>query len=136
MPGALAGYRYLGWPAAESRAGRTVIVTGDAVDALEVPAQAGRLAVCLWQYSQGRPDQVRQLPALPRPSRALAVIDAQARWYFLAAAGSYLWPGEQAAARTGTGPGDDAGRPVICWHSDGSQVPAPPSPLAAGQQAR
>jgi transcriptional regulator with XRE-family HTH domain len=131
VPGALAGYRYLGWPAAESRTGRAVIVTGDAVDALEVPAQAGRLAVDLWQYSQGRPDQVRQLPALPRPSRALAVIAAGARWYFLAAAGTYLWPGQHAAAPAG----NDAGRAVIRWHSDGSQVPAPPSPLAAGQQA-
>jgi hypothetical protein len=62
------------------------LVTGDGLEALELPRAAGMFAVSLWLYSRGRPDEVRRLPALPHPAQALAVITAADRCYFLAAA--------------------------------------------------
>jgi hypothetical protein len=83
---ALAGYADLGW-AVRPAPGGLELATGDAVDALELPRAAGMLAMSLWLYSRGRADQVRQLPALPHPARALVVITAGDRCYFLAASG-------------------------------------------------
>jgi len=127
---ALAGYRELGW-AAESREGCQELVTGTVLDAFELPPAAAMLAVALWQYSQGRADEVLRLPALPRPGHALAVISTGDRCFFLAAAGSYPWPAEgTAAAAAGEAPGA-----VIRWHSAGCRIPAPPSQLPGGRQA-
>ena len=96
LAAALTGYRDLGWPA-EAAGERADLLTGDVIDALEVPRHWGMLAVSLWRLSQGRCDLVRCLPALPRPARALAVIAAGHRWYFLAAAGGCPWAGAEPA---------------------------------------
>jgi len=61
---ALAGYRDLGWPAV-GRDDLVELVTGEVLDALELPRAAGLLAAALWLYSRGRPDDARRLPALP-----------------------------------------------------------------------
>jgi hypothetical protein len=68
MAEALAGYRDLGWPAQPGDAGME-LVTGDVLDALELPRAAGMLAVSLWLYSRGRADEILRLPALPHPAR-------------------------------------------------------------------
>jgi DNA-binding XRE family transcriptional regulator len=124
---ALAGYRDLGW-AVRSDDECLELVTGDNLDALELPRAAGMLAVSLWLYSQGRPDEVRRLPGLPRPSQALAVITAGDRCYFLAAAGGCPWSGQESADW------DGAAGPAIRWHAGGARVPAPPSRLPSGER--
>ena len=92
------------------------------------------LAVSLWLYSRGRPDEVRRLPALPHPAQALAVITAGDRCYFLAAAGGCPWTGNEPAPVPGA-PGGGAAGAVIRWHAGGTRIPAPPSRLPAGEQA-
>jgi transcriptional regulator with XRE-family HTH domain len=133
---ALTGYQALGWPVTLTCNGQAELATGEVIDALEVPAPAGRLAASLWLYSQGRPDPIRHLPALPRPARALALIAAEDRWYFLAAAGSYPWTAPAAhpdGAGGLEGEADDGGRkPVVTSHAHGGQIPVPPSPLGTG----
>jgi hypothetical protein len=133
---ALTGFQALGWPVALTHNGQVRLTTGEVVDALEVPAPAGRLAASLWLYSQGRPDPIRHLPALPRPARALAFIAAEDRWCFLAAAGSYPWIAPAAYPDGVDGlecDGDEGGsRPVVIWHGHGGQIPVPPSPLGTG----
>jgi transcriptional regulator with XRE-family HTH domain len=135
-PKALVGYQELGWPVTLSKNDQAGLATGEVLDALEVPAIAGRLAASLWRYSQGRPDVVRHLPALPRPARALAVIAATDRWYFLAAAGSCPWTGPTVNPDGTDGledEADDGGtRLVIVWHAHGGQIPVPPSPTGTG----
>jgi transcriptional regulator with XRE-family HTH domain len=126
---ALAGYRDLGWAVLPGDGGLE-LVTGDTLDALEVPRAAGMLAMSLWLYSRGRADEVRQLPALPDPDRALAVITAGDWCYFLAAAGGCPWTGHQPGAASGGGDGA-----VIRWHAGGGRIPAPPSRLPAGDRA-
>jgi hypothetical protein len=145
LAAALAGYRDLGWPA-EAVGERADLLTGDVIDALEVPRHWGMLAASLWRLSQGRSDLVRRLPALPRPARALAVIAAGHRWYFLAAAGGCPWGGPEAApdgaleAALEAAPGAALGHglpagQVIRWHSRGGRIPAPPSRLPRNQSA-
>jgi len=134
LAAALAGYADLGWPA-EAAGERADLLTGDVIDALEVPRHWGVLAASLWRLSQGRCDLVRGLPALPRPARALAVIAAGHRWYFLAAAGGCPWADPEAAPGDGL-PGD--GLPsgqAIRWHARGGRIPAPPSRLPRDQAA-
>jgi hypothetical protein len=137
---ALTGCQALGWPVALTHNGQVKLATGEVIDALEVPAPAGRLAASLWLYSQGRPDPLRHLPVLPRPARALALIAADDRWYFLAAAGSYPWTAPAAhpdGADGLKGEADDGGRkPVVTWHAHSGQVPVPPSPLGTGIATR
>ena len=129
LAAALTGYRDLGWPA-EAAGERADLLTGDVIDALEVPRHWGMLAASLWRLSQGRCDLVRCLPALPRPARALAVIAAGHRWYFLAAAGGCPWAGAEPA------PGDGLpGGQAIRWHARGGRIPAPPSRLPRDQAA-
>jgi hypothetical protein len=128
---ALAGYQDLGWAVQPARGGLD-LATGDAVDALELPRAAGMLAMSLWLYSRGQPDQVRQLPALPHPARALVVITAGDRCYFLAAAGGSPWTGTEPAPAPGD---DDVAGAVIRWHARGGQIPVPPSRLPAGEGA-
>jgi len=128
---AMAGYRELGWPAAR-RDDAVELITGDVLDALELPRAAGLLAASLWLYSQGRADDARRLPALPHPARSLAVITAGDRCFVLAAAGGCPWTGQPPgpAGEPGDGP---AGR-VIHWHAGGSRILAPPSRLPGGSQ--
>jgi DNA-binding XRE family transcriptional regulator len=130
---ALAGYQDLGW-AVQPAQGGLELATGDVTDALELPRAAGMLAMSLWQYSRGQPDQVRQLPALPHPARALVVITAGDRCYFLAASGGSPWTGSELPPAPGGG-GDDLAGAVICWHARGGRIPVPPSPLPGGQRA-
>ena len=132
---ALAGYRDLGWPAEAVGDGQAELLTGDMIEALELPWYWGMLAASLWQFSQGRCDQVRHLPALPRPARALAVIAAGDRWYFLAAAGGCPWAGPETAPAMASIPDAGAAGPVIRWHARGGRIPAPPSRLDSGQTA-
>ncbi len=129
---ALAGYQDLGWAVAPAQGGLD-LATGDVADALELPRAAGMLAMSLWLYSRGQPDHVRQLPALPHPARALVVITAGDRCYFLAAAGGCPWTGSDPAPLPGGG--DDVAGAVIRWHARGGQIPVPPSRLPAGQRA-
>jgi DNA-binding XRE family transcriptional regulator len=128
---ALAGYRDLGWPAV-GRDDIVELITGEVLDALELPRAAGLLAASLWLYSRGRADDARRLPALPHPARSLAVITASDRCFVLAAAGGCPWTGQQPGPVGG--PGDAAGR-VIRWHAGGSRIPAPPSRLPDGGRA-
>lgn len=134
---AAAAYREMGWQV-EVSDGRIDLFTGEQVDALELPLTAGLLAVSLWRYTMGRPDDVRHLPALPDPSRALAVIATGDRCYFLAAPGDQPWAGGRTAAARepdqGTA-GRAGGGPVIRWHGHGGRVPVPPSSLPAGGRA-
>jgi DNA-binding XRE family transcriptional regulator len=128
---ALAGYLDLGWPAV-ARDDIVELVTGDVLDALELPRAAGLLAASLWLYSGGRPDDARRLPELPHPARSMAVITAGDRCFVLAAAGGCPWTGQQPAPDGG--PDDDPDGRVIRWHAGGARIPAPPSALAAGGQ--
>jgi transcriptional regulator with XRE-family HTH domain len=130
---ALAGYQDLGWAVQPGESGLE-LATGDVLDALELPRAAGMLAMSLWLYSQGRPDQVRQLPALPHPARALVAITAGDRCYFLTAAGGFPWTGSEPAPVPG-GRGEDMAGAVIRWHARGGRIPVPPSRLPAGERA-
>ena len=128
---ALGGYRELGWPVRESGAGLE-LVTGDEMEALEVPRAAGMLAAALWQYCGGRADPLRMVPALPDPAAALVVIAAADRCWFLTAAGAWPWADgdprlEHGHSRAG---------PEIRWHGDGSRIPAPPSAVPDGPPAQ
>jgi transcriptional regulator with XRE-family HTH domain len=125
---ALAVYQRLGWSAKQHEDGLT-LVTGTVIDALEVPRAAGLLAARWWVFTRGAADEVRGLPALPRPEQAMAVVDAGDSLFFLArAAGPWDGGGVPAGARV---PG--SGLVAVRWHGLGSQIPAPPSPAGAGQ---
>ena len=134
LAAALTGYRDLGWPA-EAAGERADLLTGDVIDALEVPRHWGMLAASLWRLSQGRCDVVRCLPALPRPARALAVIAAGHRWYFLAAAGGCPWAGAEPAPGEALPSDGLPGGQAIRWHARGGRIPAPPSRLPRDQAA-
>lgn len=129
---ALAGYRDLGWPAV-GHDDLVELVTGEVLDALELPRAAGLLAAALWLYSRGRADDARRLPALPHPARSLAVITAGDRCFVLAAPGGCPWTGQEPAP--GGGPAGDLVGRVIRWHTGGRRIPAPPSRLPAGGHA-
>jgi len=117
-----------GWPVEEDRDGRLWLVTGTAIDALEVPRVAGMVVLAWWLYTRGVPDEIRALPALPDPAAALAVIAVGPRCYFLARSGACPWtrpdPGSVGAVDTG----------AVRWHAGGGRVLAPPSPLADGER--
>jgi DNA-binding XRE family transcriptional regulator len=129
---ALAAYRDLGWPAA-GHDDVVELITGDVLDALELPRAAGLLAAALWLYSRGHADDARRLPALPHPARSMAVITAGDRCFVLAAAGGCPWTGQPPPP--GGAPDDGPCGRVIRWHAGGSRIPAPPSRLPAGGQA-
>jgi hypothetical protein len=118
-----ASYLDLGWPIEEVD-GLAELITGTVVDALEVPSTAGLLAASWWRFSKGYPDEIRGLPALPDPRKALALIAAGDRHFFLARAGECPWrtqdPVTTAAAATPRAA-------VIRWHSQGSRIPLPAS---------
>jgi hypothetical protein len=88
------------------------------------------LAISWWLDSGGSADSIRNLPAMPRPDQALAVISAGQSFYFLARAGTFPWPADRPPSPGAAG---RAAEPVIGWHSHGSQVPLPPSRAADGQ---
>jgi len=121
-----------GWPAEGDPDGQLWLVTGTAIDALEVPRQAGMLVMSWWLYTRGVPDEIRGLPALPDPASALAVVAAGSRCYFLVQSGACPWTRRD--VRSGGIPGS-AGT-VVCWHADGGRVPAPPSRPNGGERAR
>ena len=108
-------------------------MTGTVVDALELPRQAGKLALAWWRYTGGLADQVRGLPALPAPEEAAAVIDAGTVFYFLAQAGECPWSDP---ARAQSRPGDLTHEGWVRWHTDGGRIAALPGPAAAGPRCR
>jgi len=123
-----------GWPVEKDASGRLWLVTGTAIDALEVPRQAGMLAVNWWLYTRGVPDEIRGLPALPDPAGALAAFTADSSCYFLARSGAVPWTRRDAdtAPVAGSGPGS-AG--TVRWHTHGRRVPTPPSQVSRGERA-
>lgn len=129
---ALAGYQKLGWPVREHE-GRLALVTGTVIDALEVPRAAGLLAAGWWLYTGGASDEVRGLPALPRPDHALAAIAAADSMFFLARSDAGR-PWNDSGAPSGA-LARAGGVPAVRWHCEGSQVPAPPSDTDAGRSA-
>jgi transcriptional regulator with XRE-family HTH domain len=135
---ALVGYQKLGWPT-EQHDGKLALITGTVIEALEVPRPAGILAADWWLFTGGAADQVRGLPALPRPDQALAAIDTGDSLFFLARC-RRTDPGRDYNPLTATAPGSakpqlPVNAPAIRWHSHGSRIPAPPSPAAPGRPA-
>jgi transcriptional regulator with XRE-family HTH domain len=126
-------YAGRGWPVEEGTGPRLWLVTGTAIDALEVPRAAGMVAMNWWLYTRGLPDDIRGLPALPDPAGALAVITAGALCYFLTRSGASPWTSRDNGP---AGPAESAGPVVVRWHADGGRVPAPPSELADSGYAR
>lgn len=124
---ALPAYRALGWPVATAD-DSAYLETGTVLDALAVPRSAGLLAACWWLGTGGAADLIRNLPALPDPTQALAVITCGSQSYFLAAAG--LSPFADLPS-----PGHEVEGPTIVWHSGGARIPAPPTSGPDGQQA-
>jgi hypothetical protein len=118
----LAIYRELGWPAEEHGDG-IELITGVTVDALEVPKTVGMLAAAWWRYSQGYPDDVRKLPALPDPRQALAVVATADSQFFLARAGECPWRTQDPVT---SAVADRPHTAMIRWHSMGSRIPVPP----------
>lgn len=140
---AMAAYRGLGWPVERDR-DHLALLTGTAVDALEVPRPAGLLAAHWWLYTGGAADEVRGLPALPSPTQALVLIAAGSSCFFLAASGPFAWtepdmPDDRQATgdddRQATGDTAAGKTATIRWHCLGSRIPVPPSVLADGQLA-
>jgi len=125
-------YLERGWPVEEDAGGRLRLVTGTVIDVLEVPRQAGMVAMGWWLYTRGVPDEIRGLPALPDPADALAMISAGSVCYFLTRSGACPW------TRRDIGPASapSSASPVaVRWHADEGHVPAPPSPLDGGERA-
>ena len=121
-----------GWPAEEDPGGRLWLTTGTVIDVLEVPRQAGLLAMGWWLYTRGVPDEIRGLPALPDPAGALAVVTASSRCYFLTQPGACPWTRQDVGAAGESGSADQV---VVRWHAEGGRVPVPPSRLDGGQRA-
>jgi hypothetical protein len=117
-----ASYLDLGWPA-EEHDGHTELITGTVVDALEVPSAAGILAASWWRFSEGSPDEIRGLPGLPDPRRALALVAAGERHFFLTLAGECPWQTQDPVTTAATTPR----AAIIRWHSQGSRIPLPNS---------
>jgi hypothetical protein len=124
-------YRSLGWQIDEED-GRLHLVTGTAVDALEIPRTPGILAAMWWLYTDGAPDDVRGLPSMPPPGEAMAVITAGDQSFFLAEAGAFPWTTQDPVV---THVSTRTNQPVIRWHSGGSRIPFPPSRTDEGQDA-
>jgi transcriptional regulator with XRE-family HTH domain len=125
-------YLHRGWPVEEGVDGRLQLVTGNAVDVLEVPRQAGLVAMGWWLYTRGVPDEIRGLPALPDPAGALAVITAGAVCYFLTRSGACPWTRRDIGSASEV---RSASPVVVRWHADEGSVPVPPSPLDDGERA-
>jgi hypothetical protein len=128
--GAVEAYLRLGWRVDGSR-GRLELITGTVVDALEVPRAAGLLAAHWWLYTDGCPDEIRELPAMPSPAEAMVVIAVGDRSFFLVQAGGCPWITEDPAVARASD--RDAGT-VIRWHSVGSRIPFPPGQTEDGHE--
>jgi hypothetical protein len=128
---ALHAYQERGWPAEQDAAGQLWLLTGTVIDALEVPRQAGMLAVSWWLYTRGVPDEIRRLPALPDPASALAAVTAGSRCYFLTQSGACPWTSKDPGATDVTA----SASAMVRWHAEGGRVPAPPSRLSEGDRA-
>jgi hypothetical protein len=100
------------------------------VDVLEVPHQAGMVAMGWWLYTRGVPDEIRGLPALPDPVQALAVISAGPVSYFLTRSGAFPWTHRDMDTLA---PASPARSGVLRWHADSSRIPLPPSQLIDGE---
>jgi transcriptional regulator with XRE-family HTH domain len=131
---ALAGYQKLGWPT-EQHDGKLVLMTGTVIDALEVPRPAGMLAADWWLFTGGAADQVRGLPALPRPDQALAAIDTGDSLFFLASSHGTDPRRDNCLTSTIVAAPATPGPPAVRWHSQGSHIPVPPSPAGPGRTA-
>jgi transcriptional regulator with XRE-family HTH domain len=125
-------YLERGWPVEEDADGQLRLVTGTAIDVLEVSRPAGMVAMGWWLYTRGVPDEIRGLPALPDPADALAVISAGAVCYFLTRSGTCPWTRRDIRAG---GEAGSASPVVVRWHADEGRVPAPPSPLDGDERA-
>jgi hypothetical protein len=121
-----------GWPVEEDADGKLWLVTGTMVDVLEVPHQAGMVAIGWWLYTRGVPDEIRGLPALPDPAQALAVVSAGPASYFLTRSGAFPWTHRDMDA---IAPAPSARSAVVRWHADGSRILLPPSRLINGENA-
>jgi len=121
-----------GWPIEEDEDGRLWLVTGTMVDVLEVPHQAGMVAMGWWLYTRGVPDEIRGLPALPDPAQALAVVSAGPASYFLTRSGAFPWTHRE---RDAVAPAPSARSAVVRWHAGGSRILLPPSRLIDGEHA-
>jgi transcriptional regulator with XRE-family HTH domain len=117
-PDGIAAYERLGWPA-EAGPDGFELVTGSAVDALELSRPAGMLAVHWWLDSAA--DPAPGLPPLPPASEALAVIVAGTQFFFLVASGACPWVGREHYPAP-----PDRSAAVIRWHAEGSRIPVPP----------
>jgi hypothetical protein len=100
-----------------------------------VPRTAGLLAASWWQSTGGAVDEIRGLPALPDPQQALAVIIYGEQSFFLAAAGSFPWAGQDVSELAPVPDRTVPDGPVVGWYSSGGRVPAPPSTGPDGRQA-
>ncbi len=120
-PCSLGAYIQLGWPV-EQRSAGLELITGTALDALELTRPAGVLAAHWWLGSGGVPDLIRSLPALPPPDEALAVVAAGSRTFFLVQSGACPWAAREAVPA----PVVDGANAVIRWHAAGSRIPVPP----------
>jgi len=134
LAGALAEYRLLGWPARLGPDGGLGLPTGVAADAFEVSRPVGVIAARSWLETGGKEDLVRGLPALPSPTTHLAVIDAGARWFFLARPGSSPWVEPVPHRADWKSPAEERGRNLppadgsaVIWHAGRSSVPLPPA---------
>jgi hypothetical protein len=127
---AVAAYRDLGWPT-EQHGDGIHLITGTAIDALEVPSAAGVLAAAWWRCGRGEADPIRHLPAMPDPRQALVLIAAGDSYFFVTRGGDCPWK-SQDPVTTGT-----TARPssaVIRWHSRGSRIAAPADGVPRGQR--
>lgn len=129
-PCSLEAYTRIGWPVERGPAGLE-LVTGIALDALELTRPAGVLAMHWWLGSGGVPDPIRGLPALPPPDEALALIGTDSRTFFLVQSGACPW----AAREPVPAPVVDGADAVIRWHSGGSRIPVPPGGNSASTSA-
>ena len=120
-PASLEAYTQLGWPV-EQRASGLELITGTALDALELTRSAGVLATHWWLSSGGVPDPIRGLPTLPSPDEALAVIAAGPRTFFLVQSGACPWATREKAPAAVV----DGADAVIRWHATRSRIPVPP----------
>lgn len=125
-PASMEAYVQIGWPVEQRPAGLELI-TGTALDALELTRSAGVLATHWWLSSGGVPDPIRGLPTLPPPDEALAVIAAGSRTFFLVQSGACPW----AARENIPAAVIDGADAVIRWHATGSRIPVPPGGAGA-----
>ena len=126
---ALVGYRELGW-AVQPGGGGLELVTGDGLEALELPRAAGMLAVALWLYSWGlRSGPAASGAAAPGPG---AGGDHRRGPVLFPRRGGRLPVDRERGCPGSRGRRGRGGHPLACRRV---RVPAPPSRLPAGERA-